>query len=259
MYDIFSQNYSELYDSLYFDKNYENECDLIEQIINDYSSKKSKNILDLGCGTGNHSIRLARRGYKVTGIDKSLNMLDIAKNKLKNENIPVEFLHSDIRNYSLNQKYDIVLMMFAVLSYQITNDDLIKTLQNVREHLDENGILIADLWYGPAVLNLRPENRLKIFDHDDQKIVRISSGRLNLIEQTCEIRINLWKIQGSKIINEIEEKHTMRYFFPQELQLLFHFCDLKLIKIGKFPEFNIIPDENSWNCTIIAKPLKNSR
>jgi len=253
MYNIFGQNYSELYDSLYVDKNYEDECDLIEKIIHTYSPKKSKNILDLGCGTGNHSIRLAKRGYYVTGIDKSLNMLDMAKNKLKQENISAEFYLSDIRNYSLNKKFDVALMMFAVLSYQISNDDVLRTLKNARDHMDENGILIADVWYGPAVLKLRPEKRLKIFNLGDHKIVRISSGSLNITEQTCEVSLRLWDIQGSHIIDEIEEKHTLRFFFPREIELLLQSCNFKLIKIGKFPEFNTMPDENSWNCTIIAE------
>ena len=54
------------------------------------------------------------------------------------------------------QTFDAAVMMFAVLSYQLSNQDVLSTLATVRRHLQVGGLFIADLWYGPAVLNERP-------------------------------------------------------------------------------------------------------
>jgi len=72
---VFGQVYADQYDFLYSDKDYDAECDLLEEVFRRYRDGNVRTILDLGCGTGNHAIRLARRGYEVTGVDRSPEML----------------------------------------------------------------------------------------------------------------------------------------------------------------------------------------
>jgi predicted TPR repeat methyltransferase len=78
---VFGQVYANQYDFLYSDKDYEGECDLLEEISRRYGDGSVCTILDLGCGTGIHAIRLARRGYEVTGVDRSAEMLAKAERK----------------------------------------------------------------------------------------------------------------------------------------------------------------------------------
>ena len=77
----FRSTYASTYDVLYKEKNYEAECDFLEELFRRYSGKDIKRLLDMGCGTGGHAIPLARRGYKVSGIDRSPEMVAIAKQK----------------------------------------------------------------------------------------------------------------------------------------------------------------------------------
>jgi len=74
---VFRKEYADSYDLLYTDKDYKDECDMIEEVFTKYADGPIKSILDLGCGTGNHSIPLAQRGYEVTGVDISSDMLRI--------------------------------------------------------------------------------------------------------------------------------------------------------------------------------------
>src|SRR5207253_8134038 len=118
----------------------------------------------IGCGTGNHSWPLARRGYRMTGADRSTAMLDRAKEKASTENLgdlTPAFEHGDIRELDLHRTFDAVLMMFAVLGYQLTNDDVSAALGTVRRHLEPGGLFVCDVWYGPAVLSIRPGERVK--------------------------------------------------------------------------------------------------
>ena len=73
---LFGAAYASAYDQLYVEKNYASECDMIEALLELGGVRRKKGkLLDLGCGTGNHAIPLARRGYEVTGVDLSEDML----------------------------------------------------------------------------------------------------------------------------------------------------------------------------------------
>ena len=72
-------SYAQFYDILYQDKDYEAECDFLEQIFDRYAPGPVRTILDLGCGTGGHTLPLARRGYEVVGVDRSEKMLAEAR------------------------------------------------------------------------------------------------------------------------------------------------------------------------------------
>ena len=140
---VFGKEYADQYDTFYHDKDYETECDLIEEVFNRYAGKPVKSILDLGCGTGNHAIPFAQRGYQVTGVDRSPEMIEQAKAKLQSQTSPSQFqpqfLEGDVRSLDLDRQFDAVIMMFAVLGYQLTNDDVSYTLRTVRRHLRRGG------------------------------------------------------------------------------------------------------------------------
>ena len=66
MSEVFGSAYANVYDALYHDKDYSAECDMIEGILKRYGESPVRSILDLGCGTGNHAVPFAERGYDLT-------------------------------------------------------------------------------------------------------------------------------------------------------------------------------------------------
>ena len=76
----FEKDYSNFYDLLYKNKKYKKEFDLIKKTLKRYTSKPSS-LLDLGCGTGKYSNLMTSLNLKVVGVDRSNNMLKIAKQK----------------------------------------------------------------------------------------------------------------------------------------------------------------------------------
>ena len=164
---IFS-NYAKYYDLLNQGKDYSKEVEYIDSIIK-HHKPSSKSILDLGCGTGIHATHFAKKGYNIHGIDQSQDMILIANNQLKSmpeysENL--EFSVGDMRNYSIENSFDIVLALFHVMSYQVTNNDLFNSISNVTKHTSSGSLFIFDCWYGPAVLNDKPYKRTKIFENE---------------------------------------------------------------------------------------------
>lgn len=249
---VFGPLYSQIYDALYKDKDYRRECDYLEELFKMFRVKVKK-ILDLGCGTGNHSIELGKRGYEVVGIDISEKMINIATEKLKNlNNKKIKFIRDDIRNFSLKDRFDAVISMFAVIGYINENDDLIKTFYNVREHLKEDGIFIFDVWFGPAVINLKPTQKVKEINlQESEKIFRITTPKLDVMKHIVEVNFKVIYAREDNL-HIFEENHKMRFFFPKELELMLKISGFKRVYLLPFLETEREPNENDWNITVIS-------
>ncbi|TMA00670.1 MAG: methyltransferase domain-containing protein, partial [Methanobacteriota archaeon] len=109
LYGRFARYYDLIYHALV---NYEGDVDFLEEVFRRYTVKPGT-ILDLGCGTGNHSVPLARRGYRVTGIDRSASMIAQAKKKASRLRNPPRFARADMRTFRLGQRFEAALCLFA--------------------------------------------------------------------------------------------------------------------------------------------------
>jgi SAM-dependent methyltransferase len=254
---VFRHDYADHYDLFYADKDYESECNMIEEVFGRYGKGQIRTILDLGCGTGNHAFPLAKRGYEVTGVDRSGDMLANARSKLTNfkshsQTLPL-FLQGELRSLDLEQQFDAVLMMFAVLGYQLTNEDILASLKTVRRHLKPGGLFICDVWYGPAVLTIRPGDKIKTIPTEDGKVVRLASGKLDIYHHQATVNYHVLHLQGRRVLSESKESHQVRYFFPQELALFFDHAGMEMLRLSAFPLLTEDADERSWNALVVAK------
>lgn len=137
--------YSQLvryYDRIYWWKDYNQEVDFLVKAFKRYDVR-GRRILEVACGTGNHSKILAARGYEITGVDISDDMLSIARRKVKNH---ARFLHGDMRDLDavVGEGYDAAICLFSSISYNLTLSDLKRTLQGLHSHLEDRGIVIFD-------------------------------------------------------------------------------------------------------------------
>lgn len=257
MSKVFGSVYGDAYDLLYHDKDYATECSLVERLFQTHGDGAIRNVLDLGCGTGNHALPLARLGYEVVGVDRSVDMLSHARRKSVNSqnNGRVIFQEGDIRSLNLERHFDAVLMMFAVLGYQPENADVLSALRTARRHLSPGGLLIFDVWYGPAVLHQRPSQRVKIIPTPKGQILRVTSGELDISHHLCKVDYHVWKLAGGRLVGETEEAHSVRYFFPLELNLFLESSGFAHIRLGTLPEFERQPDETTWNVLGVARAV----
>ena len=244
------KEYAEYYDMIYNAKDYEKEVDFIEDFIEEIiGESKPKKILEVGCGTGNYTKILVDRGYEVTAVDVSEDML-----KLASEKCDCEVIKGDIRDITLNEKFDTCIAMFAVMGYITENTDIIKALNNIYKHLKPNGIFAFDVWNGLAVLRLLPEQRLKEVENDEIKIIRFAVHTLRAFEQICEVNYKLIiQNKSDNKLNEINEKHVMRFYFPQELKYYLENAGFEVLKICPFMDLNGEVDEKVWNICVIAR------
>jgi SAM-dependent methyltransferase len=257
MKEVFGSVYADAYDYLYSDKDYAKECELVERLLRTYGDGSVHSVLDLGCGTGNHALSLAERGYVVVGVDRSHNMLESARKKAGRQKIEgnVSFYEGDIRSFQVDHSFDACLMMFAVLGYQLENADVLAALRTARKHMRAGGLLMFDVWYGPTVLRQGPGDRFKRIQTKTGQILRLASGGLDVQNHLCKVTYHLWKVDGDRLIGETTETHLMRFFFPLELNLFLECSDFAPVRLGAFPQFDRDPDETTWNGWIVARAV----
>jgi SAM-dependent methyltransferase len=248
---VFGPEYAAAYDLLYQDKDYLAEVELIERVFGLYGQRAVRRVLDLGCGTGGHAVPLAERGYQVVGVDRSPEMLRRAAERGSS----ARFHLGEIAGLNLGETFDAVLLMFAVLGYQVGNADVQAALATARRHLAPTGLVFADAWYGPAVLAQRPSERVKVVDTPGGQVIRVATSELDSRHNLCMVRYHLWRIQDGCVSAETREQHPVRYFFAPELELFLATAGFELVRLGAFPAFEIEPSDATWNAAFVARAI----
>lgn len=227
-------DYARYYNLLYRDKDYAGEVKFVHQGLQTYAPG-AQSILDLGCGTGNHAQLFAKTRYQVHGVDQSPEMLRQAHERLSQ--LPQEiasrlvFSRGDIRTVRLDQRFDVVVSLFHVLSYQPTNGDLQETFTTAKAHLKPGGIFLFDCWYGPAVLSERPATRVKYLEDETIFVTRIAEPVLYPNENIVDVKYHVFiKDKQSGSVEELQETHRMRYLFKPEIEWFFRNSRFRLLK-----------------------------
>ena len=247
----FGDRYADAYDHIYRHKDYAAECDALEAAFRRYATTVTT-VLDLGCGTGTHAIELARRGYSVVGVDRSPQMLRHARDKASRSGVDVKFVEGDLRSISLDRIFDACISMFTVIGYQLEHADVRAALAGARQHLRAGGVLIFDIWYGPSVLHDPPGMRFALDSQADASVLRLARPTLDVRRQRCTVDYEVWQIDGDRIAARTAESHTLRFFFPSELELLLEDAGFQLVRLGAFPAFDAEPRDDAWTVTCIA-------
>ena len=129
------------------DLDYEQWADFFEKMFTEHMSSRPELVLDLGCGTGKMTLTLARRGYDMTGVDYSPEMLDIARSEAAREELPHEILWlcQDMRELDLYGTVDACVCCLDTVNHITKSRDLSKIFSLVHNFLIPDGLFIFDI------------------------------------------------------------------------------------------------------------------
>jgi len=246
---VFGPVYSKYYDLLYKDKNYQEEYNYIKNLIME-RGYNGKSVLDIGCGTGKHLKYFKDDGYDVAGVDLSENMILEAKKHLNQEN---DLICSKASDFKFNKKFDLIISLFHVMSYQTSNEEIEKVFFNVKEHLIKDGLFIFDFWYGPGVLTDPPIVKIKRLEDEKFLVTRLTEPVMRYNENIVDINYEI--IVEDKLTHfteKIYEKHEMRYLFLSEIKLISKYLGLSFANSFEWLKFNEL-SENAWYGLAIFK------
>jgi SAM-dependent methyltransferase len=236
--------YARYYDMFYQDKDYRGEADYVHKLIQELAPGAGT-VLNLGCGSGRHDRILAELCYKVTGVDLSREML-VAAEAAGAGNSSIDYVQGDARSVRLKRTFDVVIALFHVMSYQVTNADLKAVFETARCHLKPGGVFIFDCWYGPGVLCDLPTVRVREIEDTAANVIRIAEPVLHANDNVVDVNYRVIVMdKSSGTARHLKETHRMRYLFIPELK---EYLD----QVGFNPEFfckwldSSPPNETTW-------------
>jgi ubiquinone/menaquinone biosynthesis C-methylase UbiE len=133
------KSFAKYYDKMYSIKDYKAESEKIRAFISKYKTSGGKDMLDVACGTGNH-IQYLKKYFNITGIDIDKDMLAIARKKFPKN----KFIRWDMRTFSLNKQFDVIVCLFSAIAHLKTYANLDKTIRNFSRHLKPGGVVIIE-------------------------------------------------------------------------------------------------------------------
>lgn len=246
-YEELFENYAETYETEVYTKGTIGEIDFIEKEI---KHDKSKKILDIGCGTGRHSIELAKRGYNVTGIDLSECMLEMAKQKAKEAKVKVEFIKADARYLKFEKEFDLALIICEGGFCLMETDEMnYMVLQSASRSLKQEGKLILNTLNGlfplfhsvkdfinsNSVDGISQGNTFDLMTFREKSIIEVTDDEGNIKKIKCD----------------------ERYYVPSEITWLlkslgFKKVDIYGCKLGAFSRDDKLTNED-YQMLVIAE------
>ena len=220
-YEELFTDYANTYDKEKFTKGTIQEVDFIESEI-DFD--RTRKILDVGCGTGRHAIELAKRGYRVTGIDLSENQLRKAKEKAEIEGVEVTFLQRDARDFAFEEPFDLVIMICeGAFSLMETDEMNFRILQNAGRSLKQGGKFVFTTLSALFPLH----HSVKDFTNVDSIGVQTDQSTFDLLTFRDYSTVTLVDDSGREKTLNCNE----RYYAPSEITWLLKSLNFKTIDI----------------------------
>ncbi|MEM1394550.1 MAG: class I SAM-dependent methyltransferase [Cyanobacteria bacterium P01_H01_bin.150] len=255
-YEELFENYAIKYDKESFTQGTIGECDFIEKEI---GYNKEVQILDIGCGTGRHSIELAKRGYSVVGVDLSESMLQRAKQKADEQNIQIIFEKQDARELSYLNQFDLAIILCeGGFSLMETDEMNFQILQNAANALKPKGKLIFTTL-----------NALFPLFHSVKEFLNSEAESKSGNAKYGNHSFDLMTFRDSNIIyveddfgEEKELKCNERYYVPSEITWLlktlnFQTIDIFGAKLGAFSRDDKLSTED-YEMLVIAEKESNT-
>ena len=220
--------YADLYHKMYQGFiDYEEEYQFYKELLDKHTAR---NILEIGCGTGQLAKRFLKDGYTYTGIDVSMPMLEYARKEL-----PAHHFHQmDMRDIKLPTLFDGVIITARSISYILTNKDVLATFKSIKKVLQNGGVLIFD--FIDAKSFIPSINEKEIISHE-VVIDNVGYKRDSIFEKHVDTNWNwIWKSTFFK-----EEKNgyqdigsdeaELRAFNADELEIFLTLSGLKILQV----------------------------
>ena len=221
-------------------------------------------ILDLGCGTGRITLPLAKAGWRVTGLDRSSAMLDVARARVAANNsiADVEFIEADFGTPDLGRSsyYGLVIIGLNGLMHLPTLDKQRTCLSAAHKALDPRGQIIIDV-VNPNPETLHSLDRGVVHEggwrmHDGRQVDKFSARKVSSATQTIDTQIWYDIVEPDGVVRRTISSFTLRYVHQAELALLLERAGF--IECQFYGSYELDPFDDSSERLIVTAELSPS-
>lgn len=251
MYDLLAS----VYDEINGDISYPEWADFIERIIKDnYTAGKPELVLDLGCGTGSMTIELARRGYDMTGIDLSPEMLDVARARAEEAGVgdKMLWLCQDMTEFELYGTVDVAVSCLDCLNHLTEDGELKKCLSLVHNYLIPDGLFIFDINGRAKFENIYASNSYVM---ETEGAMCVWQNDYDPEEELCGFYITLFSERDDGTYERYDEEQCERMYTLDTVKRLLGEEGFELI--GAYSDYSLTPaTDESERIYVAARCIK---
>lgn len=199
-------------------------------------------VLELGVGTGRIAVPLAEAGAKVTGVDISPGMVEVAKRRAADAGVSVTWLEDDIRSVRLRGRFDLVIAPLGTLQHMETPDDFVAALETMARHIAPGGIAVVDV-ESPVPDDFDPSPQ-PLIQHwtkpwADGQVSKVVSVDAIPSEGTKEITWHFDVADAKGRLSRITTQFLLRTFTPPEIELAARIAGLRVA--ARFADYAFNP------------------
>ena len=240
------------YDAINADIDYEKWADFIEKIFNKECEASPELVLDLGCGTGKMTLELARRGYDMTGIDYSPEMLDIARSVAESEGQDILWLCQDMREFELYGTVDAAVCCLDCINHIEDIEDMKQCFSLVHNYLIPDGIFIFDINGRYKFENIYADNT---YSMEEEGGVCVWENYYDPDSKMCDFYITLFKECRDGRYERHDETQSERMYTVEEIKSALESCNMEYL--GSYGDFDFTPGSDECERVyIVAKCRK---
>ncbi len=241
------QDFAYLYDALQKDVPYKEFADYYEKIMEKFGGEKGL-CLDLGCGTGNMSMELSSRGFDMIGVDSSLDMLNVAREKAYNEERNILYLNQDMTQFELYGTVNTVVSTLDCVNYITDEKALLEVFKLVNNYLDPKGLFIFDINSAYKLEHILGNNT---YVSDDEDIFYSWQNSFDKENKICTFDLTFFE-KDEDCYYRYDETHFERAYSVEEITNLLTKSGLEVVGIYDNLTFNP-PGEKSERIFFVAR------
>ena len=243
-------NFALLYDQLMSDSPYDEWIKFTNYFL---ANKKVEKVVDLGCGTGEITVRLAKQYDEIYGVDQSTDMLTIAHHKAIEKNVPhITWIEQDIRNLTGFSNVDVFISYCDVINYIVELDDLQNLFQNVYNSLAKNGLFMFDI-HSMEHVEKNLTDQTFAYKNDELAYIWYCSSGETKGEMFHDMTF-FYRHEQETVYERFEEIHHQRTYDLETYEQLLRQADFH--KINFYADFSVekaFSEKNSERIFIVAE------
>lgn len=218
-------SFAQVYDLFMDNVPYEQWCEFLCRLLKKQNIADGP-VLDLGCGTGKMTRLMSERGYDMTGVDNSAEMLQIAA--MQQTDVPILYLLQDMQELELDGCVRAVYSVCDCINYVIDAEELLSAFEKVYEYLEENGVFIFDVNTSYKYTELLAKNT---FAESREEGSFIWDNYYDAEEEINEYDLTLFIREKDGLYRKFAETHYQRNYAVETLQEMLHKAGFTVIAI----------------------------
>ncbi len=240
-------DFAYLYDALQQDVPYEEFANYYVKIMEKFGGEKGL-CLDLGCGTGNMTMCLDGMGFEMIGVDSSVDMLNVAREKAMEAERNILFLNQDMTSFELYGTVSMVVSTLDCVNYITDEKALLEVFKLVNNYLDPKGLFIFDINSSYKLEHILGNNT---YVSDDEYIFYSWQNSYDKENKICTFDLTFFE-KDEAVYYRYDETHYERAYTIEEITSLLEKAGMEVVGVYDNLTFNP-PEDKSERIFFVAR------